>query len=55
MVYRLLITLRDVRPAVWRRIELRGDTTLAILHRIMQITMGWTASHLHAFVVEWVG
>jgi hypothetical protein len=47
--YRLKITLADVRPPVWRRIEILGDTTLARLHRIIQATMGWEDSHLHVF------
>ena len=48
-VYRLKITLRDVQPAVWRLIDVLGDTTLPSLHRILQIAMGWENSHLHAF------
>lgn len=47
--YRLKITLADVRPAVWRRIEILGDTTLSRLHRMFQATMGWEDSHLHVF------
>ncbi len=50
-VYRLKLTLRDVDPQVWRRIEVLGDTTLPRLHRIFQIAMGWDDSHLHAFII----
>ncbi len=50
-VYRLKVTLKDSSPPIWRRIEVRGSTTLARLHTILQIAMGWTDSHLHEFVV----
>ena len=50
-IYRLRVTLRDVDPAVWRLIEVRGDTTLPSLHRILQLAMGWENRHLHLFKV----
>jgi hypothetical protein len=30
----------------------RGDTTLAELHRILQCTLGWTDAHLHQFIIQ---
>ena len=50
-VYRLKATLKESAPPIWRRIEVRGSTTLARLHTILQTVMGWTDSHLHEFVV----
>src|SRR5262249_20713757 len=50
-IYQLKVTLRDIRPPIWRRIQVAGDTKLDKLHRIIQIVMGWTDSHLHQFVV----
>jgi hypothetical protein len=47
--YRLKITLRGSRPAIWRRIEVVPDITLFRLHQILQVVMGWTDSHLHQF------
>ena len=44
------VSLREVRPSIWRRIELRADAKLFELHRIVQAAMGWTDSHLHQFV-----
>ena len=49
-VYQLKITLRDIRPPVWRRVQVK-DCTLAKLHDIIQTVMGWTESHLHAFEI----
>ena len=48
-IYQLNITLKYVRPAIWRRIQVRHDVTLAELHRLLQITMGWYGYHLHQF------
>jgi hypothetical protein len=50
-VYQLKITLRNVRPPVWRRLLVPGGTTLARLHDVVQDAMGWTDSHLHQWEV----
>ena len=50
-IYRIKITLRHVAPPIWRRIEVTADTKLGKLHRILQVVMGWSDSHLHAFRV----
>jgi hypothetical protein len=44
-IYQLKITLKYIRPPIWRRIQVRRDITLAALHRVLQITMGWYDSH----------
>jgi hypothetical protein len=49
VVYQLKVTLRDLHPPIWRRIQVWDDTTLAQLHRILQITIGWEDAHLHEF------
>jgi hypothetical protein len=56
-VYQIKVTLNDLRPPVWRRILVPGNTTLRKLHDILQIVMGWTDSHLHQFVIgdAWYG
>lgn len=50
-IHQLKITLRYIRPPVWRRVEVPKDITLAKLHRIIQVAMGWYDSHLHQFIV----
>ena len=47
-VYQLKIALRNVRPRIWRRVQVR-DCTLAELHEIIQVAMGWEFSHLYSF------
>lgn len=51
-IYRIKITLRDISPPIWRRIELKGNTSLYKLHQIIQASFGWFNSHLHQFIVD---
>lgn len=53
-VYQLKITLRDIRPPIWRRVQVRSDATLGHLHWVIQFAMGWTNSHLHSFSIQGV-
>lgn len=50
-IYQIKVTLRHIEPPVWRRIEVPADIKLGKLHKVLQIAMGWTNSHLHAFRV----
>jgi len=52
-VYQVKITLNDVDPPVWRRVQV-GDCSLAELHHIIQVCMGWENYHLYAFEVDGV-
>jgi hypothetical protein len=51
VLYQLKVTLRDIHPPVWRRLAVWEDTTLAQLHRVLQIVVGWEDYHLHQFVI----
>jgi hypothetical protein len=51
-VLSLKVTLRDIRPPIWRRIVMPGTMNLHDLHMAIQLTMGWTDSHLHAFDID---
>jgi hypothetical protein len=51
VVYQLKITLRDSRPPIWRRVQVK-DSTLSQLHPIIQAAMGWEFSHLYSFKVD---
>ncbi len=48
-ILELRITLRYIRPAIWRRVEVLPDSNLLELHHVIQSAMGWTDSHLHKF------
>lgn len=48
-MYELAVTLPDL--PVWRKILVRGDMNLGLLHAVLQVAMGWTNSHLHQFFI----
>ena len=41
LIYQLKVSLIGIKPPIWRRILVTGDTTLDILHGIPQTAMGW--------------
>lgn len=47
--YFIKIALHGVSPMIWRRLRVGGHTSLADLHHIVQITMGWDNDYLHCF------
>jgi Plasmid pRiA4b ORF-3-like protein len=51
-VYQLHVWLRGISPMIWRRLLVRSDTTIAELHDVLQIAMGWADEHLHRFVIH---
>ncbi len=48
-LYQLKITLHDIDPPVWRRVQVWEDTKLPPLHRILQSLFNWEGYHLHEF------
>ncbi len=50
-IWQLKITLDEIKPPIWRRLKVSGNTDLRQLHGILQRAMGWTNSHLHLFRV----
>ena len=50
-IYQLKITLKGSKPPIWRRLLVPSTITLPELHNVFQVTMGWTDTHLHQFVV----
>ena len=40
-IFEIDVTLDDVEPPIWRRIQLPHDCTLGDLHDVIQIAMGW--------------
>jgi hypothetical protein len=50
-ILRLKLTLDEIKPPIWRRLEVPADITLARLHAAIQLAMGWQNSHLHEFEI----
>ena len=48
-MYQLKITLNGITPPIWRRLLVSEHISFYKFHRILQITMGWTNSHLYYF------
>ncbi|BBM82661.1 plasmid pRiA4b ORF-3 family protein [Candidatus Uabimicrobium amorphum] len=51
-VYYLKISLKKSKPLIWRRICVPGNVSLAALHNIIQIVMGWENNHEHCFTID---
>jgi hypothetical protein len=45
------VAIRGISPMIWRRFQLSSETSLADLHHIIQISMGWDDDHLHQFKI----
>jgi hypothetical protein len=51
-VLQLRAVLRSISPLIWRRLLVRGDTSVARLHEILQVAFGWQNMHLHRFEIR---
>ena len=47
---RLKVTLKGLKPPIWRRLVVEDTMTLGDLHMAVQAAMGWDNSHLHLFL-----
>jgi hypothetical protein len=47
----LKVTLDEIDPPMWRRLDVPASVTLARLHDLLQAALGWTNSHLHVFEI----
>lgn len=45
------VDLDDARPPIWRRLDIRSDTTLEDVHRSIQSAFGWLDYHLYRFAL----
>ncbi len=51
-LYQFKITLKEVKPPIWRRIQVPEAYTFYDLHVAIQDAMGWSDSHLHQFEMK---
>jgi len=51
-IYQLRAVLLGISPIIWRRLLVRGDSTIADLHDTLQITFGWSDDQLHRFLIH---
>lgn len=50
-IYELHVQLMEIQPIIWRRLLVPAAITLARLHHLLQLTLGWTNSKLHSFTL----
>jgi hypothetical protein len=50
-IYQFKITLKDIRPPIWRRVLVSSDITLQGMSDIIIRAMGWENSHLSSFEI----
>ena len=48
-IYQFKVALIGITPPIWRRVQVTGDYTLAQLHRVLQVVIGWENYHLYTF------
>ncbi|KAA3612168.1 MAG: plasmid pRiA4b ORF-3 family protein [Calditrichaeota bacterium] len=51
-IYQIKVTLQDSNPPIWRQLLIDPEISLYDLHKIIQIAMGWSNSHLHQFIIN---
>ena len=51
-IYQLRAVLNGVSPLVWRRFLLSSETSLADLHKILQLAFGWSGFYLYEFCIH---
>lgn len=50
-VFRVRVDLDGAAPPIWRRLDVRSDLTLDVVHQVLQDAFSWTDSHLHRFAL----
>jgi hypothetical protein len=51
-IYQFRIWLRGISPTIWRQVLVRSDSTIADIHYILQLIIGWTDIHLPSFFIH---
>src|SRR5258708_40230422 len=51
-IYQLHILLLQINPPIWRRLHVPSDSSIAMLHDLLQIAFDWSDFHLHRFVIR---
>lgn len=46
------MVVRGISPVIVRTVEVPAGTSLALLHRVLLVCLGWSGEHLHVFEVR---
>lgn len=50
-IFRVRVDLDRANPPIWRRIDLRSDLPLDIVHQVLQAAFSWDDRHLYRFAL----
>ena len=50
-IARIKVTLKGIRPPIWRRLEVPAAMSMARLSDVVLAAFGWSNSHLHEFEI----
>lgn len=45
----MLVSLRHLNPLIWRKLRVPAEIDLNELHEVLQVTFGWSNTHLHGY------
>ena len=51
-ILQIKISLDNSKPLIWRRFQVKDSISFHQLHEIIQVVMGWDASHLYEFFID---
>jgi hypothetical protein len=51
-IYQIKISLKEVKPSIWRRFQVPDNISLYKLHKIIQVLMAWDDYHLFEFKIN---
>jgi hypothetical protein len=51
-ILHLRAVLRGISPLIWRRLLVPSDTSIALLHEVLQAAFDWEDMHLHRFEIR---
>jgi len=49
LAYQIKISLKEIKPEIWRRLRIPGNITFQQLHQIIQSSFDWLSYHLYKF------
>jgi hypothetical protein len=52
VIYQFVVTLLEIKPKIWRRIQISEESSFWDLHVALQDSMGWCDYHMHSFTLE---
>lgn len=51
-IFQLKLRIRDIKPMIWRKIQVPSDSSFEELHNVIQMLFDWEDMHVHEFEVK---